>query len=246
MNIFQKMTNNAMGVGNETEHGVPEKGIPRCIHRIGNHYGRILVVNYLCIALSLLIITIPAAMSGMYSYMIKLYRDGFGMEYKHVWKEFRSSFGKSLLIGIPFLVLFFYGMYLQGISVNPALEQGASEYMAIIGLVLTVLALAFMDNCLIMNAAVELPVSLLIKNTALVMVAVPAVFVGSLAVELLFYLAVIRLTLYMLPLFLLGLWTIKCLFQVGIIYPSIQKFVIRESQTSESDEETLEETESEE
>ncbi len=226
MGFLKKITDGYLGINNEKERGVPKSGALRACHRIWNHFGKLAGINIIFLLCCIPVITIPAALSGLDRYLMKLYRDGFGFGVTDFFREMKEDFGKSLLVGLPVFGLLFYGVYLTGMA--GAFEQDAKGGMIqIIAYIVLSLGGLYGGYCFVMLATLALPVRHILKNGLLLMICEWKSSVCIVLTEGISFLLVMLLSVYSLPVILFGGFAVRQLFIVSFVFPSVEKRIIR-------------------
>jgi uncharacterized membrane protein YesL len=169
MQISKSITDWYLGNNRENVKETPKTGFKRVLYFIWNYSGKLFLVNLFFVLCSIPIITIPAALCGLNRYLIKMYKDGYGFEFMDFFREFRSQLIKSIPIGIPSLLLLFYGSYL--LLISGGFQNGEQTFFVrTVALVCLALAVLFGNFCFMLLAAFDLPSRHIIKNALILMV----------------------------------------------------------------------------
>ena len=110
MDIRRSIRN--MVLGNDREKPVPEDITGKFFYYLRYHYVQLLGVNVLFVLCCLPIITIPAACCGLSAVMTRLVRDEAVSVWHTFFREFKSDFGKRLILWflmaiVPFSLAFY-------------------------------------------------------------------------------------------------------------------------------------------
>ncbi len=154
---------------NDTEKEPPREGMKRALFLLINFPGRLIVLNFIFIISCIPIFTVPAAVSGMQRYLIRMFRDGYGFTVGDYFREFRQSLFRRIPAFIPSIVIAFYGYYLMSLSGN--FSDGVIEawvfgtgfaVLAVGGLLFTWLG--------VLSAMFDIPNNALLKNALILLI----------------------------------------------------------------------------
>ena len=154
---------------NDTEKEPPREGMKRALYLLINFPGRLIVLNFIFIISCIPIFTVPAAVSGMQRYLIRMFRDGYGFSVGDYFREFRQSLFRRIPAFIPSIVIAFYGYYLMSLSGN--FSDGVIEawvfgtgfaVLAVGGLLFTWLG--------VLSAMFDIPNNALLKNALILLI----------------------------------------------------------------------------
>ena len=101
--MFQKRIDHRKKEGNDRP--APTKTLPRIWDMLVNHFFQLLWANLLCVICCLPIITIPAALSGLFAVVQQYYRKGYGDVAGTFFKEFKQDFLIRVAMTLIMLVL---------------------------------------------------------------------------------------------------------------------------------------------
>lgn len=141
----------------------PQGGMALYFYMLYTHFWQFLMLNLLFLLWCLPVVTIPMALTALNRVSIKLIRDRnvlFMEEFRH---ECRSSFWKSLPMGVLFGGLLFGSYYLFSLS----LTNGGSFFGMLfggLGLLALLLAAAWGTYAFALLAVQDLPVGKLLRN----------------------------------------------------------------------------------
>lgn len=96
----------------------PERGWKRVFFLLGTHGSKMIALNLLFLAFSVLVLTIPAALCGMNRALMKLYREGNCFVWTEFWKEFRANIWKALPFGLLGGLCLFASYYFLSLGVS--------------------------------------------------------------------------------------------------------------------------------
>lgn len=149
--------------GEDAVKPVPDKGISRFFFLIGNHFGKLVAVNLLFLALCIPIVTAPAALSALNRVLIKLVRDGNCFLAHEFFKEFKGSFKKSLAAGLLFAAMLGVSYYFLSLSMS---NQNVlySMLFAALGLLALPFTLPLACYTFILIPMLDLPLRQLLSN----------------------------------------------------------------------------------
>lgn len=117
MQFFNKFMNWYHG-NNEKEKIAPKTGMKRVLYLLWNYPGKLIGINVLFILGCLPVLTIPASINALHYYCVRMFRDGYGVEYVDFWREWKVNGKRSLIPGGIFSVILFYGYYLMSLAGN--------------------------------------------------------------------------------------------------------------------------------
>lgn len=182
-------------------------------------------LNFLLLLACIPVITIPAAITGMSWVLSLIVRKKAYSVWKDFWKGFRSDFGKSLICGILFAIVY----YLIGVSILYYINVMKSSWMGLvlIGMFAFLIAIPLMMSlyCFSLIATVKLPLYGVIKNA----------FVLSFlnfkknSVSLLLFVSAVALTLRFYPVslgvYILPIIPFLRLVDLYLQIPAIEKYI---------------------
>lgn len=94
------------GFSRSAEAKTPERGAARYFYLVYVHFAKLVGINMLFLLFCIPVVTIPAALSGMNRVCILLFRDGTCSVWHDFINEFKSSFFKSMPLGLLCAFLF--------------------------------------------------------------------------------------------------------------------------------------------
>ena len=115
MGIFRKNYDRE-GAGNP----LPEGGFRRYCVVLATHFWTLIELNLMFVLFSLPIITLPAALCAMNRVCLLLIRNGYCFLWHDFWKEFKSSFLRSLLPAVGFTAMVLFGYYAMSLGLTNA------------------------------------------------------------------------------------------------------------------------------
>lgn len=154
---------------NDTEKEPPRDGLKRALFLLINFPGKMMLLNLIFILSCIPIFTVPAAVSGMQRYLIRMFRDGYGFSVSDYFREFRQSLFRRIPAFIPAIIIIFYGYYLMSLSGN--FSDGVIEAW-VFGTgfaVLTVGGLLFTWMG-VLSAMFDIPNGALLKNALILLI----------------------------------------------------------------------------
>ena len=101
--MFQKSIDRRKREGDDRP--APTKTGPRIWDMLCNHFFRLLWANILCVICSLPIVTIPAALSGLFAVVQQYYRKGYGDVNSTFLQEFKQDFLIRIAITLGLVIL---------------------------------------------------------------------------------------------------------------------------------------------
>lgn len=143
MQNFDLLFMNKQKTGAGVSTPPPVRGAARVFFLAYTHFAKLVGLNLLFLLFCLPVITIPAALSGMNRVCILLVREGTACVWSDFIREFRSSFLKSLPLGLLCAFLFadaafcfFLGMATNSTGLMPVLLLAAAV-LAVAAILLT-------------------------------------------------------------------------------------------------------------
>lgn len=115
--MFQNRNERLMREGQDRP--TPTRTIPRIWDMLVNHFFQLLWANVLCVICCLPIITIPAAISGLFAVVQQYYRKGYGDVGSAFFKEFKQNFLSRIGITLLLLLLPLVGWLLGSMFTAP-------------------------------------------------------------------------------------------------------------------------------
>ncbi len=153
---------------NDMEKEPPRSGIKRVGYIIWNYSGRLVLINLIFIVCCIPIITIPASITALNSYLLKIFREGYNFSISDYFEEFKKSVWKCLPHGILVGLICFYAYYMLSLASN--FPQGIYHDMVIgIGLGVMVIGILLGSYFFVLAAMLDLPGKYLLKNSIIIM-----------------------------------------------------------------------------
>lgn len=112
----------------------PTRTLPRIWDMLVNHFFQLLWANFLCAVCMIPIVTIPAALCGLYAVVQQFYRKGYGDVSGTFFREFKQNFFARLGIFVILALLPALGWYLGSLC-SVAVAYVLCALMAVISLV---------------------------------------------------------------------------------------------------------------
>ncbi len=154
---------------NESEIEPPRSGIRRVAYILINYTGKLVLVNILFLLCCIPVLTIPAALTALNRYLIKILRIGYGFSLWDYFKEFKNNLIKSIPLGIIVGLICFYGYYLLSLANNflPGIQQNM-----ILGIGFGVMSLGLILGAylFVLGAMLDLSGRHLLKNAVILMI----------------------------------------------------------------------------
>lgn len=153
---------------NDIEKATPKKAIPRIGYFLWNYPEKIIMVNLLFLLGCLPVITIPASFAALDTYLMRLYRDGYGVSLTDFWTEWKQEACRCIPFGMLIAACLFYGYYLMSVSYNfgSGLEQGM---LFGIGLAVMLVSICTGQYTMIIVSMFHLSVKDSLKNACMIM-----------------------------------------------------------------------------
>lgn len=154
---------------NETEKEPPKSGIKRVAYILLNYTGKLILVNIIFLLCCIPVFTIPAALTALNRYLIKILRTGYGFSLWDYAREFKKNLLKGIPLGILIGIICFYGYYLLSLANNypPGAEQ---NMISGIGFGVLSMGLLFGAYTFVLAAMLNLANKNLLKNAAILMI----------------------------------------------------------------------------
>nr|WP_314463013.1 DUF624 domain-containing protein [uncultured Clostridium sp.] len=154
---------------NETEKAPPKSGIKRVVYILLNYTGKLILVNFIFLLCCIPVITIPAALTALNRYLIKILRVGYGFSLLDYVMEFKNNLFKGIPLGIVIGIICFYGYYLLSLANNfmPGVQQ---EMITGIGFGVLSLGLLSGSYIFVLAAMLNLAGKHLLKNAVILMI----------------------------------------------------------------------------
>jgi len=188
---------------NGTGKPVPGGGIGRYFCLLGLHFWKFVGLNLLFVAFSIPIVTMPAALCGVNRMCFKLIREGNVFLWEEFIIEFKTSFKKSLVLGLLFAFLLFVGYYLMSLGLtNTALPLWSLAFWAL-GILGTAAALSWGAYAFALTPVLALKTKDILKDAFSLVVIKPGRALATVAVSL--FMILFAYVLYPISLFLLAL-----------------------------------------
>lgn len=140
----------------------PQNGIKRYLYLLYTYYWQLLFLN-ICFCLACIpVVTVPIALTALNRVYIKLCLDGVVFFREEFLSECKSSWKKSLPVGLLYGILLFACYYLLSLSSSGTDLWGM--FTGIMGLVLFIFTVITGAYTFILTAVQELPVRMLLRN----------------------------------------------------------------------------------
>ena len=176
----------------------PAKGIKRFLFLYHTHFWRLIGLNLLFILFCLPVVTIPPTITAFNKVLLNLVREGNAFFFKDFIDEFKSSFLKSWIVFIPWLVLI--GIAVIGFMTID--DVYANTLQIVVFLMLCSMIYCQTNYCFSMIALIDLPLGKIIRNSVimalvelkrnvLMILAIPVILLCAI-----FYIYSIPLTLF--------------------------------------------------
>ncbi|MDD3140087.1 MAG: DUF624 domain-containing protein [Lachnospiraceae bacterium] len=154
---------------NECENEPPRSGIKRVFYVLMNYTGKIILINIIFWISCIPVITIPAALTALNYYLIKIFQRGYHFELVDYWIELKRNLWKSLPLGCLFAVLFGYTYYVLSLSGNYK-QNEIGDMIFGIGIAFFMVASCLFSYCFILNAMLDLSWKNILKNAGILMI----------------------------------------------------------------------------
>ncbi len=141
----------------------PAKGIKRFLFLYYTHFWKLIGLNLLFVLFCIPIVTIPPSITAMNKVLLNLAREGNAFYLKDFTDEFKSSFIKSWIAFIPWLVLI-------GIAVFGFMSLDniyASTPLIVVFIMISSIIYCQTNYCYCMLALIDLPLGKIIKNSVI-------------------------------------------------------------------------------
>jgi uncharacterized membrane protein YesL len=183
---------------------VPTGGIRRYFFLLYTHFWKLVALNLIFLLFSLPLITLPAALCGMNRVWVKLIGEGNSFLWQDFFGEFKSSFVKSLPLGLLFGGGLFVAWYLLSLSFTNG-QTVFGMLFAAIGLFVLLLSLLMGGWAFVLVAMLPLRNRDILKNARALAVLSRSRSAGLILTALMLgFFTVVLLPLSLIPLFLLS------------------------------------------
>lgn len=211
---------------NEVEKETPQSGIKRIFYLVVNYPEKLLAVNILFLLGCLPVVTIPASLAALNRYVMKLYRDIYGVTIADFLQEWKDSAGKALPTGIIVGSGLFYGYYLLSLAGN---YQEGIQHDATTGIGIAVVAilLCFATYLYLLMAMFDLPTRVLMKNASIFLLLEWKTDIKILFIEGVFVSFVLLFMPYSVLFVLLIGFSFQQLFLCAILNPVLEQRMIK-------------------
>ena len=212
--------------GNNKAAGEPPKGgIKRVGYVLWNYTGNIIVVNFLFILCCIPIVTIPAALTALNRYLVKIFRDGYGFALSDYFQEFKESIGKRLPLGILVGFIDFYAYYLLSLA-NNFTQSGQRDIVTGIGFGVAIVGSLIGSYVFMLAAMLDLKNTHLLKNACILMLLEWKTSLLVILTAGIFVFIVFGLMPYSVVLLVFGGFAILHLFLCAWLNPVVQRRII--------------------
>lgn len=168
MKIGQRFSDWYLG-NNETEKEPPKGGLKRVFYLIVNYSGKIILINIIFILSCLPIFTIPAAITALNKYILKVFRIGYGFSLSDYFTEFKNGILKCLPLGIMVGAMDFYAYYLLSLA-NNFTQPYQKSVITGIGIAFLFIGILSGSYIFMLSAMLELPNKHIIKNSFILII----------------------------------------------------------------------------
>jgi uncharacterized membrane protein YesL len=162
MNIFKNLFYQHKG-GKGVTAPPPAKGIKRFLFLSYTHFWRLIRLNLLFILFCLPVVTIPPSITAMNKVLITLAREGNVFFFKDFIDEFKSSFLKSWIAFIPWLIVIAISV-MGYLSIH---DVYSNALLIILWVTVCSILYCYSTYCFSMIALIDLPLGKIMKNAAI-------------------------------------------------------------------------------
>ncbi len=155
---------------NDREKEPPRGGIKRVGYVIWNYPGKLILINLLFILCCIPVFTIPAALTALNRYVIKIFRDGYNFYLADYFEEFKGSILRTLPLGILTGAMGFYAYYLLSLANNFGEETIGHNMLTGIGFGVLMISILAGSYFFLQTAMLELPLKSILRNTLILII----------------------------------------------------------------------------
>ncbi len=206
---------------------IPSEGIKLVGFLLTNHFRKLMYVNLIYIGFCLPIITIPPASAALTRVMVKLVRDGNVFMWDEFIQEFKTDFFKSIWMVLLVCSLLGFSMTITFLLTGSFITSTGTEGFAWINIIALVFIYLVLCYAMAALSIVQLRTSEIIRSAFILTVIEPKCTLKLLLLPGL--LRVLLLLLFPISLVLMpfGLFSIISLWENTLVYPKIQKHMIK-------------------
>lgn len=164
MSFVQKLREYHDKPGKGVAQSPPVKGFKRFAFVLLTYFWKLVQLNMLFLLVSVPIITLPAAYCALSRVVVNLFRSGIGFVWTDFWKEFKQSFGKSLILGLIGCV----GFGLLALIIHTQNISTTLGYtLNVIGILIFLFTILLLDYAFLMLCFIDLRMADIIRNSIL-------------------------------------------------------------------------------
>lgn len=226
MDLFKTLFYQYDGKGGKGVTGPPPtKGFKGYLFISYTHFWKLIRLNLLFLLFCLPVVTIPPAITAINRVLLKLVREGNTFLFSDFIDEFKSSFIKSWIAFIPWLIAIIISV-MGYLSIK---DVYSSTFQVILWVTVCSLLYCYSTYCFAMIALVDLPPGVIMKNAAIMVLTEMRRNVFIILTAPVFILCAI-FYLYSIPLTLFFVFSFIGLINVMIAYEAIEESVIEPKQ----------------
>lgn len=226
MELFKSLFYQYNGKGGKGAAGPPPtKGFKGYLFISHTHFWKLIRLNMLFILFCLPVVTIPPAMTAMNRVLLKLVREGNTFLFSDFIDEFKSSFLKSWIAFIPWLIVIAVSV-IGYLTIN---DVYSNTFQIILWVTICSLLYCYSNYCICMIALIDLPLGKIMKNAAIMVISQMRRNVFMIITAPVFILCAL-FYLYSMPLTLFIVFSFVGLINVMIAYGAMEERVIKPKQ----------------
>lgn len=153
---------------NDVETEPPRGGIKRVGYVLWNYAGKMILINIIFIVSCIPLITIPAALTALNRYIMKIFRTGYGFTLSDYFDEFKKNIGKCIPLGVLTGGIGFYAYYLLSLAGNFR-QHTLNGVVVGIGFGVLMIAILLGSYVFVLAAMLDLPARYILKNSLILM-----------------------------------------------------------------------------
>ena len=219
-----------MGIFTSKKEGAgipaPSGGFERYFYILHTHFFKLVGLNILTLLFSLPVLTAPAALCAADRVYVLLIKDGNCFLWQDFIKEFREELFRLILPGALFGLFIFSGYFFMSLGKGNSVYLGWSSLFWMLGILMSVLGIAWGRYTSVLAAMQPLPVTKLMKNAALLCAMSPARAASVAAVTA----AAVFAAAVLMPVFIVAIALIWVAFiqytSCFIVYEQAERYVI--------------------
>lgn len=192
---------------------MPEGGPARYFSLLFSNIWKLIGANLLFVLFSLPIVTLPAALCALNRVCILVYKNGFCYLWQDFFGEFKSSFKRSLLLALMFLIFLAFAYYAMSLALTNAGLPLWSMVFWTLGIMFALGTLAWGSYFFVLVAMLEQRNKDVLKNARLLCMISP----GKAVLVALIIIGAAALTAALLPV---------SVFLVLLIIPAIVQYTV--------------------